>query len=419
MAVLAPRDRAAAVRRNTRLLALAQGLAQAAAPVLLIVGSQAIVDLSGHDRSVGLLNGSYFAAAAIGALALGRLMDRVGRRPGLLLSYVLVGLSGVGAWLAISGGSTVGLLAAGVGFGVGFGGVNLARTAVADMHPPEHRGRAVGYLLAAATIGAVGSPFLVAFLRGVAEDRGTDPNLLPWLIVPLVALRASACSLALRPDPRDLAVATEREEPERPARGPRQLLRVPGFRIAVVASAVGQMAMVAVMGVTPVALDHGHHASDATVSGVISLHIAGMFAFSPLIGAALDRVGRRRGLIVGGCTSIAGALLAATDADPLVVGIGLFGIGLGWSATFLGATAMISDLTAPHERGAALGFNDLLVASVSAAAGLVGGLVFDGAGFRALAVGVAAVVLAVVLLVLRMREGISVSQGVPVSVEER
>lgn len=408
MSVLAPQARAAAVRRNTWLLAVAQGLAQAAAPVLLIVGSQSIVDLSGSDSSVGVLNGTYFVALALGALATGRLMDRSGRRPGLLASYVLVAFAGVGSWLSVRGGSTIGLLIAGMVFGFGFGGVNLARTAVADMHPPEHRGRAVGYLLAAATIGAVGSPFLVAFLRDAAEARGEDPNLLPWLIVPVVAAGAFVCALALRPDPRDLAVVIEGDDPTTPARTPRELLMVPAFRLAVVAAAVGHMAMVAVMGVTPVALDHGHHASDTAVSGVISFHIAGMFAFSPLIGAALDRFGRRRGLIAGGCTSIIGALLAATDASPFVVGVGLFAIGLGWSATFLGATAMISDLTAPHERGGALGFNDLLVAAAAATAGFAGGFVFDGAGYRVLAAGVAAMVLIVVLLVIRMRDGTTV-----------
>jgi MFS family permease len=213
---LAPLARVAAVRRNTRLLTLAQGLAQAASPVVLIVGSQAIVDLTGRDASVGLLNGSYFVAAALGAFALGRLMDRAGRRPGFLLAYVSIGVSGVGAWAAISAGSSVSLLVAGVGFGLGFGGANLARAAVADMHPPEHRGLAVGYVL---------------------------------------------------------------------------------------------------------------------------------------------------------------------------------------------ATAVISDITAPHERGGALGFNDLLVAASSATAGFVGGFVFDAAGFRVLASGVAALVLLVVLLALRMREG--------------
>jgi MFS family permease len=399
--------RARQVRRNTTSLVFAQGLAQAAAPVLLIVGSTAIADLAG-DGSVGLLNGCYFVAAATGAVLIGRLMDRSGRRPGLLLAYLLIGASGVAAWVAISAGSMLGLLVAAVGFGLGFGGANLARAAVADMHAPEHRGRAVGVLLAAGVVGAVGSPFLVAYLRGVAEGRGGDPDLLPWAIVPLVAIAAFACALRLRPDPRDLAVRPEEATPTAPARSPRQLLAIPAFRVAAGAAAVGQVAMVAVMGVTPVALDHSHHASDTAVSSVISLHIAGMFAFSPLIGAALDRFGRRPGLLAGGATSIAGALVVATDANPFVVGVGLFAIGLGWSATFLGSTAVISDLTAPHERGGALGFNDLLVATASATAGFVGGFAFAGVGFRALALGVAALVFLLVLAIARVRVPASV-----------
>ena len=83
---------------------------------------------------------------------------------------------------------------------------------------------------------------------------------------------------------------------------------------------------------------------------------------------------------------------------------GLFAIGLGWSATFLGATALISDLTDPSERGGALGFNDLLVSMSSAIAGFAGGFVFEGAGFRVLGVGVASLVLVVMVAVLRARE---------------
>lgn len=397
-------ERARLVRRNTALLTAAQGLAQAAAPVLLIVGSIAIVDLTGRDVSLGVLNGAYFVAAATGAVLLGRMMDRLGRRPGLLLAYALVGLSGLAAALTVRAGSAFGLLAAAVGFGFGFGGVNLARTAVADMYEPERRGRAVGILLAAGTVGAIGSPFLVALLRDQAESRGADPNVVPWLIVPVVAIGALLCAIALRPDPRDLAVVAPGDRPaDGPSRAPRQLLSVPAFRMAVIAAAVGQIAMVAVMGVTPVALDHSHHASAAAVSSVISFHIAGMFAFAPLIGFALDRFGHRQGLIAGGITSVVGALLTATDANPLIVGVGLFAIGLGWSATYLGATAVISDLTSPFERGAALGFTDLLVAAGSATAALLSGLVFDSAGFRVLSLAVASLVTVVVIAVTRIR----------------
>ena len=186
-------------------------------------------------------------------------------------------------------------------------------------------------------------------------------------------------------------------------RSPRELLRVPTFRTAVLAGAVGQMSMVGVMGVTPTALDHAHHGG-TTISLVISSHIAGMFAFAPLIGRWMDRAGRRAALVAGCVTSIAGALLAASEANALVIGAGLMAIGLGWSATFLGATAVISDITAPNERAGALGFTDLLISLTSAAAGLGGGIVLEAAGYGPLGVGLAVLVAAALLLVVRLRE---------------
>jgi MFS family permease len=400
------------VSRNTVLLAIAQGLATMTFPVLLIVGSVAAVDISGRDGAVGVINGSYFVAAAAGAALFGRWMDRAGRRPGLAASYLLLATAGCVCAFAISQGWFLLLLAGTMLFGFAFGGSNLARGAVADMYEPSQRGRAVGIVLAFGTIGAVGSPFLIAFLRGWAGREALDADVLPWIVVPVTAIAAFACALSLRPDPRDLAVRVE-VVADTEARTPRQLLRIGQFRTAVIAAAVGQMAMVAVMGVTPVALHH-HDTSATVVSTVISLHIAGMWVFSPVIGAALDRFGRRPGLIAGGATSVVGALFAATDAGPGLVAVGLFAIGLGWSATFLGATAVISDLTEPNERAGALGFTDLLVSLSSAVAGLAGGFVFEGAGFRILGLGVASVVLLVVLAVARWREPVPVPvAGVP------
>ena len=410
---VAPSDvrRKQLVRRNTILLALAQGFAQATFPVLLILGSVAASDITGRDGAVGVMNAGYFLAAAGGALAFGRLMDRRGRRPGLVGGYLLLATAGAGSGFAVSMGSYPLLLVFAVVFGLGFGGSNLARGAVADMYAPEHRGRALGIVLAFGTIGAVGSPFLVAFLQDVAERTGRDPQVFPWVVVPVGALIAMGFALALRPDPRDLAVPSAvAPAADGHARRPRELLNVPAVRLAVIAAAVGQMAMVAVMSVTPVAL-HDHDASSTAVSTVISLHIAGMWALSPFIGAALDRFGRRPGLIAGGAASIAGALFAATDAGPGLVAVGLFLIGLGWSATFLGATAVISDQTAPGERAGALGFTDLLISLSSAVAGLGGAFVFEGAGFRVLGLGVAALVLLVLVSVLRMPDPVAARAG--------
>jgi MFS family permease len=397
--VVADRDRQ--VRRNTTRLALGQGLAATTFSVLLIVGSVAAADMTGRDSVVGVMNGSYFVAAAVGAVLFGRGMDRYGRRPGLAVAYLVLGSAGVVCAVGIAASSFALLLAGTLVFGLAFGGTNLARAAVADMYGPERRGRAVGLVLAAGTVGAIGSPFLVAFLRSWGEREGLNPDVVPWVLVPTAAIGALACALSLRPDPRDLSIRMEGDPVAGPSRRPRELLAVPRIRMAVVAVAVGQMAMVAVMGITPIALDH-HHASTAVVSTVISLHVAGMWAFAPVIGAALDRYGRTPGLLVGGITSLVGAALCAADR-PGVIAVGLFAIGLGWSATFLGATAVISDLTEPSERAGALGFSDLVVSGSSAVAGFVSGVVFDAAGFRVLGIGVAALVLLAILSVARWR----------------
>ena len=73
---------------------------------------------------------------------------------------------------------------------------------------------------------------------------------------------------------------------------------MPVFRTALLAAAVGQMTMLGVMGVTATTLDHAHHGG-TTISLVISSHIAGMFAFAPLIGWWMDRVGRRARAVPG------------------------------------------------------------------------------------------------------------------------
>jgi MFS family permease len=367
-------------------------------PVMLVIGGPAASRMTGREGAAGLLWGLYFLAAAGGAALIGRWMDRVGRRPGLILSYVLVGAAAGAAALSIRAGSFTGLMASTVPFGVALGGANLGRGAVADMYPAERRGRAVGILLAAGTIGAVGSPLLAA----VIEDAAGEGSVLPWVVPIAGASAALVCALAVRPDPRELAVRDVVTD-GLGGRTWRELLRVPTFRIAVLAGAVGQMAMVGVMGVTPTALDHAHHGGTA-ISLVISTHIAGMFAFAPLIGRWMDRVGRRAALIAGCSTSIAGALVAATEVNAAVIGIGLLAIGLGWSATFLGATAVISDITAPNERAGALGFTDLLISLTSAAAGLTGGIVLEAAGYGPLGVGLAVLVAGALIPVGRLRE---------------
>jgi MFS family permease len=243
---------------------------------------------------------------------------------------------------------------------------------------------------------------LVAWLEQIARARDLNPYVLPWVIVPIGAISALVAVTRVRPDPRSLAVS-EGFDTRADARVPRELLRLSSFRAAVLAGACAQTAMVAVMGVTPPALHSLHHGG-AAISLVISFHIASMWVFSPWIGRLADQIGRRA-VLMGGCAiSAMGALLAATEASAAVIGVGVFGLGLGWSATFLASTALISDITEPSERAGALGFLDLLLSASAAAAGLLSGAVLEVAGFRVLGISMAFLVAAVIALVHRTRE---------------
>jgi MFS family permease len=397
-------DVARAVHRNTLLLAIAQGFLYSTLPFLLAVGSVAVVDLSGRKAAVGVLAASYFASAAVGALIIGRWMDRVGRKPGLAVGYIAIAVGALASAAAVERRSALLLVLAAVPFGLGAGAALLGRGAVADMHPPDRRGRAVGLVLAASVIGAVGSAPLVAWLQHVSEDRlGLRPFVGPWLVVPLLAAGGLVCVLLLRPDPRDLAVRDRSADaaPAAPSRTPRELLALPPFRAAVVAAGIGQAAMIAVMGVAPIVV---HHHGDLAVSGVLSVHFVGMFAFMPLIGVIIDRIGRRRGLVAAVALSATGVLVGALSTQPVVFGFGLFLVGLGWAVSYLGATAIVSDVTDPLERSGALGFTDLLVSLSSAVGGLVGGALLEAGGYPALAVGVAMALVPVLAVVLPLRE---------------
>ena len=81
--------------------------------------------------------------------------------------------------------------------------------------------------------------------------------------------------------------------------------------------------------------------------------------------------------------------------------VALFGLGLGWNFSFVAATAALSDITAPSERGKLLGFNDLLAGMTGASLALLGGLALTALGVAALAIGGAALVVAPALWILR------------------
>jgi MFS family permease len=141
---------------------------------------------------------------------------------------------------------------------------------------------------------------------------------------------------------------------------------------------------------------HGHGLS--VIGLTISVHIAGMYLFSPLVGLLCDRRGRMTTLRIGAGVLTASGVLAAT-ADPsssVLLTFALFLLGLGWSFCLVAGSALLIDAVPIARRAQAQGNADLLVGLAGATGGLGSGFLLGAAGFAA--VGLLAAVISVVFL---------------------
>jgi MFS family permease len=154
--------------------------------------------------------------------------------------------------------------------------------------------------------------------------------------------------------------------------------------------------MVSVMVMTPLHMSHGH--AELTLIGlVISVHIFGMFAFSPLTGLAVDRFGGRAVAVVGSLVLSSATLLASVSPEggSTTLGLGLFLLGLGWSCTLVAGSTMLTAAVPAMERPGAQGASDLVMGLVGGLGGALAGIVVDRASFTVLALlalGVAVVI---------------------------
>jgi MFS family permease len=189
--------------------------------------------------------------------------------------------------------------------------------------------------------------------------------------------------------------------PARPGRRTRDVWKVlaarPHALAAVAAMAAAHTVMVSVMVMTPLHMHHGDAELDI-IGFVISMHILGMFAFSPVVGWLTDRVGRPVVLVLGAVTLVASVLLAgSTSAGASTqLTIGLFLLGLGWSFALIASSALLVDAVPLADRPAAQGASDLVMGLAAAAGGALAGVVVDVWGYDLL--NVAAGLLAVVVL---------------------
>jgi MFS family permease len=372
------------VARNTALLAGSLTCLSGMLQLGVAVATTSLVLVTGIEGILGLGPAIFLLSGALSAMPAGRLMDRVGRVPVLAGGFAL-GIVGCCVTALACGVDSAVLLMLGFAMIGGAQGIALlARTAAGDMYPPERRARGISLVLFGAVFGAILGPTVFSPLFA-GKDLDADALVVPWLAAGGIMAVGLALVLAVRPDPAKIA----RRAPGAPAQAPaalREILRRPGVMTALVGALASFSVMVAVMNLTGyMMVGQGHMQSD--VFPVISAHIVGMYGLVLVVGDLVDRLGRRVAL-VGGLVVMGGSTLALAWAmSTFATGVALFGLGLGWSFSYVAATSELVDLALPAERGRLIGFNDLLSGSTGAALALLGGLAYSHQGRNSVALG--------------------------------
>ena len=396
----APVMHTALQKRVVRVLIAGQILGGIGMGATLSLGALLAAQLSGSSAWSGMAATMSTLGAAIVAIPLARLAQARGRRVSLATGSLAAGTGAILAITSVSVDSFALLLLSLMLLGAGSATNLQARFAATDLATPHFRARDLSIVVWSTTIGAVLGPNLF----GPGEMLGAAlglPAMTGAFAFSLAATVAAAFvyALGLLPDPLLTALAARTASAGiRRANGGLSILRGNvAARYAVMVIALSHATMVALMSMAPVHLrDHG---ATLTVVGLtISLHVAGMYALSPVFGALADRVGRVP-VILGGQALLLVALTVASlsDGSQSTMTLSLIFLGLGWSASVVAGSTLVSEAVQIEERASLQGFSDLAMNAAGALGGALAGPILALAGYSGL--GIAAMPLVTIVVV--------------------
>jgi MFS family permease len=385
-------------RKVVRTLVGAQILGGIGLGATVSVGALLAAEVSGSPAWSGMAATMSTLGAALLAVPLARAAQARGRRVALAGGSVLAACGALLAVVAAALGFFPLLLVALAMAGASSATNLQARFAAVDLAEPHKRARQLSVVVWSTTIGAVLGPNLIGPGEAIGGAIGLPTLTGPFVFTVSAQLVAMAVYFAgLRPDP--LLTAMERAPLAagiRPKHGFASLRVTPGARYAVVAVALSHTTMVAMMSMTPVHL-YEHGATLEIVGFTLSLHIAGMYALSPIFGWAADRWGRIPVVLGGQGLLLASLIVAWTQSDSDVwVAVSLILLGLGWSASTIAGSTLVAESVPVDDRAGLQGVSDLLMNATAAVGGALAGPVLTLLGYSGLGV-VCMVLVAVVV----------------------
>ncbi len=375
--------------KTIRTLTLGQVLSGFGLGSTLSIGALLAADLSGSVAWSGSAATFSTLGAAFSAIPLARLAFKHGRRVALAFG---ASIAITGAILVITAAGirsfpllVLALALMGAGSAVGL----QARFAAVDLPDQGFGGRDLSIVVWATTVGAVIGPNLFGPGEIIGNALGL-PNMTGPFMITIAAqtLASLVFFFGLQPDPLKTAQALSATNVQAPKVSLKSafgaLRNHPRAAYAVISIALGHMVMVSVMAMTPVHLKHDG-ATLAPVAVVISLHIAGMYALSPVFGWLADKLGSIETVIVGQFIYIASLTISATagpNHDQTT--LGLFLLGLGWSATTVAGSTLLAATVPSEQKTNVQGLSDSTMQFSGAFGGAVAGTVLAAIAFEGL-----------------------------------
>lgn len=316
------------------------------------------------EAGLGLALAAYSLPILFVSLPFGRLADRVGRRP-LLLNGLLLTAAG-SAVIALSS-SLEPLIAGRAIQGVGSASSWIAALAlVSDLAPEGRKGEAIGFALAANSVGAIGGPAL----GGLTGDAvGFE---FPFVLVGSLALMLACAGFVLLP--RHVAQAAGG------GGGWRAMFKRLGRRetVPAVVIVVGASAALGLIEVAaPLDADERLGLSAAAIGGLFAATIALDAIAAPIAGRASDRIGRRPVAVIGLLALSLSAVLLALLPGTVGLGVALGVFGVGASIAFAAALPWLDEAFGNVDRGFGYGVLNVLYSAGYSAGPLIAGVTLE------------------------------------------
>ena len=315
---------------------------------------------------VGLMFASFSIAQMVFAPILGRISDKVGRKPVIVFS--LIGTA-VGSFVTGAAGALWVLFLGRILDGASGASVAVAQGAVADIAPPEQRARLMGMLGAAFGVGFVVGPAL----GGLAALGG--PHVPFYLAGTIAAVNAVAAMIRLpetKPDTSHITEKSQRGSALSPA-----LKRFALVGFLSMLGFAGFEATFSIWGQKQFGFTEGSASIVFVFVGVTLVAVQG-----GLIGPLTEKLGSRKLLRIGLSLVAAGLLLLGVTTTWPLLFVALFLLSIGQGVSGPSGGALVAELAPVERRGEAIGYQQSTAAFGRVAGPVMAGALFDHVGIN-------------------------------------